>query len=172
MPLALALALAPCAAGDAVPSAGRGAVHHDLDDGRRAPPTTADAAPATAAGLPGHPGPGRARPRPAEYTLRADVRPSEGPSTGQLRVLLHPRPRHRQARVPPVAERPPPAPAASELTTGQVDHRRPPRRLRTADDPTTLVRPDRRHLPGRPGGRRRHALAARRAGHGQRPHLP
>lgn len=136
VPLALALALGACAAGDTVPSAGRGAAPATTSTAP-APTTTATLAPATTPACPTIPA--RAAPDPARprYTLRADVNPAEGTVAGQLRVLFTPDIDTDRLvfRLWPNGSRP--SPAAPKLETGQVTIAGRPA-TSTLDDPTTL----------------------------------
>ena len=135
VPLALALALSACTAGDSVPSGGRGVASTSTT--AAAPTTTATLAPATAPACPTIPP--RATPDPArpKYTLRADVNPADGTVAGQLRVLFTPDIDTDRLVFRLWPNGPRSAPAASKLETGQVTIAGRPASS-ALDDPTTL----------------------------------
>lgn len=136
VPLALALALGACTAGDSVPSAGRGVASTSTT--LAAPTTTSTLPPATAPACPAIPS--RAAPDPArpKYTLRADVNPADGTVAGQLRVLFTPDIDTDRLVFRLWPNGPRSAPAASKLETGQVTIAGRPATTSTLDDPTTL----------------------------------
>ena len=138
VPLALALALSACTAGDSVPSASRGASPASTSTTAPAPTTTSTLAPATTPACPTIPA--RATPDPArpKYTLRAEVNPGEGTVRGQLRVLFTPDLDTDRLVFRLWPNGPRSSPAASKLETGQVTIAGRPA-TSTVDDPTTLT---------------------------------
>ncbi|MDQ4089454.1 MAG: hypothetical protein M3163_04015 [Actinomycetota bacterium] len=138
VPLAVALLLAACTTGDGVPNAG--------PDSRATTSTTAAPTPATTSTLPTATAPAcpaipaRATPDPArpKYTLRADVKPTEGRVDGQLRVIFTPDLETDRLVFRLWPNGPRSAPSASKLETGQVTVAGRPA-TSTLENPTTLV---------------------------------
>jgi hypothetical protein len=141
VPVALALVLAACTTGDSVPSAGRGTATTSTTAAPAlalAPATTSSLAPATTPACPTIPARVAPDPNRPKYTLRADVRPSDGTVVGQLQVLFAPDLDTDRLVFRLWPNGPRTAPAASKLETGQVTIAGRPV-ASTLDDPTTLV---------------------------------
>jgi len=134
--LGLVLLLGACTTGDSTPAA---------PNRTTASTTSLPAAPATTALAratgPACPAiPARAAPDPArpKYTLRADIRPTEGTVDGQLRVVFTPDMETDRLVFRLWPNGPRSAPAAAKLETGQVTIAGRPVEA-TLEDPTTLV---------------------------------
>ena len=136
--LALVLLLAGCTTGDSTPAATRPSTLATSTTTVPAPTTTAALGRATTPACPAIPA--RVAPDPArpKYTLRADVRPTEGTVDGQLRVVFTPDIETDRLVFRLWPNGPRSAPAAAKLETGQVTIADRPVNS-TLEDPTMLV---------------------------------